>query len=79
IIAIHSLNGHWKGSRTSAINGAVWLADILPEDAKKARIFSYSYNASTHSDKPIYKQSISDHAEDLVAKLLQKVRGKIRS
>lgn len=50
IIAVHGLGGHYKTTWTCE-NGALWLADFLPQQLSEnditARIFSFGYNAKT--------------------------------
>ncbi|KAK7908877.1 hypothetical protein PG985_016180 [Apiospora marii] len=69
VVFIHGLNGHWKES--FAKDSIFWLKDYLPKDTDNRRIISYGYDARVKADIPISQQTIFDHEEDLVTKLVQ--------
>jgi len=68
IVAVHGLNGHRERTWT-ADNGVNWLQALLPEKIRNARIFSWGYDANTHSNSPISVQYLYDHATQLVSDL----------
>jgi hypothetical protein len=68
IVAVHGRNGHREKTWT-ADNGVNWLKALLPERVKNARIFSWGYDANTHSNSPISVQYLDDHATQLVSDL----------
>ena len=68
IVAVHGLNGHREKTWT-ADNGVNWLQDLLLEKIQNARIFTWGYDANTHSDSPISVQYLYDHATQLVSDL----------
>jgi hypothetical protein len=74
IVAIHGLNGHSEKTWT-AENGVNWLRDLLPGDLPDARIFSWGYDANTHSSSRVSCQYLYDHAISLVTDLCR-VRGR---
>jgi hypothetical protein len=49
----------------------MWLKTLLPERVPHARILTYGYDAYTRDREQLTNQSIHDHAETLVAKLVQ--------
>ena len=73
IIAVHGLNGDAFETWTTKNTGRFWLrdTDILPADLKRARILTFSYNASTSA---LLGKTSSDrilqHAHTLVAELV---------
>ena len=69
-MAIHGLNGHCEKTWT-ADNGVNWVRHLLPDDLPNARIFSWGYDANTHSSSGVSCQYIYDHAKSLVANLCQ--------
>jgi len=68
IVAVHGLDGKREKSWT-AKNNVNWLQDLLPTDIPQARIFSWGYEAITHSTSSIKTQTIYDHARNLVSDL----------
>jgi hypothetical protein len=68
IVAVHGLDGKRDKSWT-AKNGVNWLRDLLPLDIPQARIFSWGYEAKTHSTSAIKSQTLYDHARNLVSDL----------
>ncbi|KAI9782390.1 MAG: hypothetical protein M1839_005263 [Geoglossum umbratile] len=68
IIAVHGLNGHREKTWTAS-NGVCWLRQLMPAKIPNARIFTWGYDASTHSISPISAQSLYDHATTLVSDL----------
>lgn len=72
IVAVHGLNGHRE--ETWTVNGVNWLRDLLPKDIPNARIFSWGYDANTHSTSPISAQYLYDHATTLISDLCLKRR-----
>ncbi|KAG7403952.1 Nephrocystin-3 [Fusarium oxysporum f. sp. raphani] len=71
IVAIHGLNGHREKTWT-AENGIHWLRDLLPDDAPRARILSWGYDANTHAASGTSSLFLYDHARTLVADLSRK-------
>lgn len=67
-MAIHGLDGHRVDSWT-AENGVFWLRDLLPQIMPTARIMTYGYNAYTHDRQQLSKQSVHEHALDLITEL----------
>ena len=49
----------------------MWLKTLLPEKIPDARILTYGYDAYTRDREQLSNQSIHDHAETLVTKLVQ--------
>ncbi len=72
IVAVHGLNGHRE--KTWTANNVNWLRDFLPPDIPNARIFSWGYNANTHSTSTISAPYLYDHAKTLVSDLCLKRR-----
>jgi hypothetical protein len=68
IVAVHGLDGKREKSWT-AKNNVNWLQHLLPSDIPQARIFSWGYEARTHSTSSIKSQTIYDHARNLVSDL----------
>lgn len=68
--AVHGLNGHRDNTWT--VNDKNWLRDFLPADIPNARIYSWGYDANTHSISEISSQHLLDHATTLVSDLCQK-------
>jgi hypothetical protein len=58
---VHGLNGHCEKTWT-ADNGVNWLRDLLPHDLPNARIFSWGYDANTHSSSRVSCQYLFDQA-----------------
>ena len=69
IVAIHGLDGDRKESWTTE-NGTFWLRDFLPGDLPNARILTYGYDSATRGRMQLSNQTLYDHAEDLVNKLV---------
>ncbi len=69
IIAIHGLDGHRENSWT-ADNGVLWLRDLLPDEITPARILTYGYDANTRGKTPLSRQTLYDHAETFITKLV---------
>jgi hypothetical protein len=69
IVAIHGLDGHREKSWT-ANNGVLWLRDLLPDEITPARILTYGYNAKTRGKKLLSRQTLYDHAEAFITKLV---------
>lgn len=67
VVAIHGINGDRE--KTWTRNGVNWLRDLLPSIIPNARIFSWGYNAATHSGSEISQQFIYDHGTTLVSDL----------
>lgn len=65
IIAVHGLNGHRHSSWT-AENKVFWLKDLLPFNAPQARVYTFGYDARTHSRDPISRDTFYGHAETLL-------------
>ena len=65
---MHGLNGHKIKSWTSD-NGKLWLRDFLPERIPNVRVFTYGYDANTHSAEGTSIQYIQDFARSLVSEL----------
>ena len=53
----------YRRPRSNDVN---WLRDFLPLDIPNARIFSWGYNANTHSTSEISVQYLYDHATNLI-------------
>jgi hypothetical protein len=68
IVAVHGLDGKRERSWT-AKNNVNWLQDLLPTDIPQARIFTWGYEAKTHSTSSIKSLTIYDHARNLVSDL----------
>lgn len=66
-MAIHGLNGHREN--TWELNGKIWLRDFLPERIPSARVYTWGYDANTHSRTEISKQLLYDHAINLIQEL----------
>jgi hypothetical protein len=73
IVAIHGLNGHREKTWTAS-NNILWLRDLLPKDIPNARIFSWGYDANTHSTSHLSAQYLYGHARTLVSDLSRKRR-----
>jgi len=69
IVAIHGLDGHREDSWT-AENGVLWLRDLLVDSVPPARILTYGYNANTRGKEQLTSQTLYDHAETFVSKLV---------
>lgn len=69
VVAVHGMDGDWKGSWLHESSGTFWLKDLLPPDLPHARIFSYSYDSRTRSLGPPLTLDISDYAKDLILDL----------
>jgi hypothetical protein len=69
IVAIHGLDGHREDSWT-AENGVLWLRDLLVDEVPPARILTYGYDANTRGKEQLTSQTLYDHAETFVAKLV---------
>lgn len=67
-MAVHGLNGHRQKTWT-ADNDVLWLRDLLPKRIPTARVFSWGYDANTHSNSSLSTQLIHDHARTLVGDL----------
>ncbi|KAI0543731.1 hypothetical protein F4679DRAFT_577412 [Xylaria curta] len=66
IVAVHGLNG--KAYKTWTDSGKLWLADFLPLDIPRARIFTYGYNSavafsSSASRRLMAKRRLFLHAD----------------
>ncbi|KAF8526905.1 hypothetical protein BU17DRAFT_82347 [Hysterangium stoloniferum] len=73
IVAIHSLDGHRELSWT-AENEKMWLKDpdMLPAQAKNARILTYGYNAATWGEQQqLAEEKMHDLAENFVSRVVQ--------
>lgn len=70
IVAIHGLNGHREKTWT-ADNDVCWLRDLLPLRIPRARVISWGYDASTHSQTQIPIQSLFQLGEGLIHDLCQ--------
>ncbi|RYO00079.1 hypothetical protein AA0121_g13434 [Alternaria tenuissima] len=68
IVAVHGLNGHCEKTWT-ADNGVNWLRNLLPHDLPDARIFSWGYDANTHSSSHMSSQYLYGHGINLVTDL----------
>jgi hypothetical protein len=53
-----------------AKNGVLWLRDLLIDEVPPARILTYSYDANTRGKEQLTSQTLYDHAETLIAKLV---------
>lgn len=73
IVAVHGLNGHREKTWT-AKNNILWLRDLLPHQIPNARIFSWGYDANTHSVSAVSTQLVYDHARTLISDLCLKRR-----
>jgi hypothetical protein len=71
IVAIHGLNGHREKTWT-AENDTNWLRHLLPDDAPRARILSWGYDANTHAASGTSSLLLYDHARTLVSDLCRK-------
>ncbi len=71
-MAIHGLNGHREATWT--VNGVNWLRDLLPLKIPNARIYTWGYDANTHSTSRISAQYLYDHARTLISDLCLKRR-----
>jgi hypothetical protein len=69
IIAIHGLDGHREDSWT-AENGVFWLRDLLVGEVPMARILTYGYDANTRHKEQLSNQTLFDHSESFLAKLV---------
>jgi hypothetical protein len=70
VIAIHGLNGHWKDTWTDVSTSTFWLKDLLPSAIPDTRIISYGYDADTHGDHPVSKETIDGHARTFISQLV---------
>jgi hypothetical protein len=68
IVGVHGLNGHREKTWTSK-DDVNWLKDLLPKTIPNARIFSWGYDANTHSKSHVTVQYLYDHATTLVSDL----------
>lgn len=66
-MAIHGLNGHRE--ETWTVDGVNWLRDLLPLQIPGARIYSWGYDASTHSTAGTSREYLHGHAATLVSDL----------
>ncbi len=71
-MAIHGLNGHREATWT--INSVNWLRDLLPSNIPNAHIYTWGYDANTHSTSQISAQYLYDHARTLISDLCLKRR-----
>ena len=69
IVAVHGLNGHRENTWT--MNGRNWLRDFLPKNIPNARIYSWGYDANTHTTH-ISSQYLYGHATTLISDLCRK-------
>ena len=76
IVFVHGLNGDRIGTYTyQASDGTTcfWIKDLLPtklkEEGVRSRIFSYGYNANTHTGR-VSVQSVWDHGEQFLSHLV---------
>jgi hypothetical protein len=69
IVAIHGLDGYREESWT-AKNNVLWLRDLLPSEIPAARILTYGYDANTRGKEQLNNQTLFDHAETLILKLV---------
>ena len=51
-------------------NGTFWLRDFLPGDLPNARIVTYGYDSATRGRMQLSNQTLYDHAENLLNKLV---------
>ena len=63
------MDGHREKSWT-AENGVLWLRDLLVHEIPPARILTYGYDADTRGKEQLTSQTMYDHAETFVAKLV---------
>jgi hypothetical protein len=74
IIAVHGLNGDQE--RTWTEGNVFWLRDLLPHTLRSveisARVFSYGYNADTHSKEAVSVQDLWGHGESLLAEVVMR-------
>ncbi|KAL9038794.1 MAG: hypothetical protein Q9180_002917 [Flavoplaca navasiana] len=68
IVAVHGLDGHREKTWT-AENGVFWLKSLLPSDISQARIYTYGYDARTHSGEDISKETFYGNAQTLLGEL----------
>lgn len=68
IVAVHGLNGHREKTWTAS-NNVLWLRDLLPQRLNNARVFTWGYDANTHSASRVTAQYLYDHATTLVSDL----------
>jgi len=54
----------------TAKNGVPWLRDLQPPEILAARILTYGYDANTRGKEQLNNQTLFDHAETLVSKLV---------
>lgn len=83
IVAVHGLNGNSEKTWTAS-NKVNWLRDLLPVDIPNARIFTWGYDAKTHSPEHVSIQTVRDHAVGLISDLCRereetKVLGVLRA
>ncbi|KAF2189336.1 hypothetical protein K469DRAFT_562923, partial [Zopfia rhizophila CBS 207.26] len=67
IVAVHGLNGHREKTWTAS-NGVNWLRD-LPQDLPNAPMYTWGYDADTHSRSRVSCQYLYGHARFLVSDL----------
>lgn len=73
MVAVHGLNGDAFETWTTKDTGKFWLRDVdlLPSNLERARILTFSYNATTTA---LFGKTSSDrilqHAHTLVAELV---------
>ncbi|MCJ1347902.1 hypothetical protein MMC31_006132, partial [Peltigera leucophlebia] len=72
IVAIHGINGGRE--ETWTVKGQNWLRDFLPQKITNARIYSWGYDAITHSPSQISHQHIYEHANTLLSNLYDERR-----
>jgi len=72
IVAIHGLDGHREESWTTgtADNAVLWLRDLLPTEIPTARILTFGYDANTRGKDQLTTQTLYDHAEALIGRLV---------
>ncbi|TRX91012.1 hypothetical protein FHL15_007994 [Xylaria flabelliformis] len=70
IVAVHGLNG--KAYKTWIDSGKLWLADFLPLDIPRARIFTYGYNSAVAFSSSASR--VDDYARTLLERLMAKRR-----
>jgi alpha-beta hydrolase superfamily lysophospholipase len=73
IIAVHGLNGH-REKTFQTKDGVLWLRDLLPEKLPQTRIFTWGYDANTHSSDRVTTQYLYDVANSLVEELVMQRR-----
>ena len=68
---MHGINDHREKTWTAS-NGVYWLRDLLPHDIPQARMFSWGYDANTHTASRVSCKYLYDHARALVSDLYRK-------